>query len=218
MRHAADADHIAAVSTIVSRQRSLRSAALVGALWGMGHTLTVTLVGAFVLGFALTIPPRIGPALELAVGLMLVVLGTFALAGCRDEAKAWRASSMHPGAHAGGRSGLNLWQGLRPLLIGVVHGLAGSAAIALVVAGRIGDVFEGVGYLLLFGAGTVAGMTIITVLIAMPFAYFAEAHPRLRRWLIGGCGLLSIGLGLYLLWPVSGGGNWLGAALADLAR
>ena len=254
MLHATDADHVLAVSTIVSRQRSLKGAARIGALWGMGHTVTVLLTGGAIIVFQLTIPPRFGLAMEFCVALVLITLGGVALAQvaryvCETMPSA-RASDLvgdtHPGSrprvhlpiHAHGdyvhrhRHGhrlenhghahppggwlsgklgeLSLYQGLRPIAIGVVHGLAGSAAIALLVLAQIREAIWGVLYLLLFGVGTVIGMIVVTSVIAVPFVLSRDRLPRLNLWLRTLMGLLSLGLGLYLAWQIGFASGLLG--------
>ncbi|HJT82751.1 MAG TPA: hypothetical protein VJ719_16255 [Chthoniobacterales bacterium] len=234
MRHATDADHVIAISTIVSRQRSLRSAALIGALWGVGHTLTVTLVGAAIILFTVTIPPRLGLAMEFAVGVMLVLLGFMNLTGLnqwiRDNIP--QGSPVHGHTHAHGDyahshlhghglaahghneeqtpqawldrklGGMGVYQMIRPLIVGIVHGLAGSAAVALLVLTAISDPWWGILYLVLFGVGTVAGMMLITVAIAAPFAYSTGRLPRFNAYLRVASGLLSLGFGLFLIYYI----------------
>src|SRR5206468_8815074 len=198
MRHATDPDHVIAVSTIVSRERSIGKSALVGVLWGVGHTITILFVGAAIILFGLAIPARAGLTMEFCVGLMLILLGLLNLTGTAK----WMSekfSPAHPrvtGEHAhlhehGAKmhfhwhshapdsdhhhdslppprwlaapfSRLGLYQTLRPLLVGVVHGLAGSAAVALLVLSTIRAANWAVLYLLVFGVGTVAGMMLIT--------------------------------------------------------
>src|SRR5262249_4731343 len=158
MRHATDADHLVAVSTIVSRERSIWRAAGIGALWGVGHTLTILVVGGVIIFLKWEIPPRIGLSMELAVGVMLVLLGLLNLTGIVDSTRrslalvrGWRAwFHWHPFAGRGTlaphvhdetpvhapRDGGG-FRSLRPLVIGVVHGLAGSAAITLLVLATI---------------------------------------------------------------------------------
>jgi high-affinity nickel-transport protein len=244
MLHATDADHVIAVSTIVSRQGNVKSAASIGVLWGVGHTLTVFLVGGAIILFSLVIPPRVGLGMEFAVALMLILLGVYTLAGVsrwvRDNmfpaADGNFPGHSHPGpqpgahlhphvhgdyvhVHAHGHgtdnhghpesatpqawldrrlSGLPAYQAVRPLAIGIVHGMAGSAAIALLVLTRIRDPFWGLLYLVLFGVGTIAGMMLITTAIALPFAYSLQRLPQLNLWMRLLAGLLSLGLGLYL--------------------
>lgn len=234
MRHATDADHVIAISTIVSRQRSMRSAAMIGVLWGVGHTLTVTLVGGAIILFTITIPPRIGLAMEFAVGVMLVLLGFLNLTGLnqwiRDNVAP--GSSIHGHTHAHGDyahshlhghgqgahghneeqtpqawldrklGGLGLYQMSRPLVVGIVHGLAGSAAVALLVLTAIGDPWWGMLYLFLFGVGTVAGMMLITAAIAAPFAYSIDKFPRFNACLRIALGLISLGFGAVLIYYI----------------
>ena len=234
MRHATDADHVIAISTIVSRQRSMRSAAMIGALWGLGHTLTVMLVGGAIILFTITIPPRVGLAMEFAVGVMLVLLGFLNLTGLnlwiRDNVAP--GSPLHGHTHAHGDyahshvhgheqgahghkeeqtpqawldrklGGIGLYQVVRPLVVGIVHGLAGSAAVALLVLTAIDDPKWGMLYLFLFGVGTVAGMMLITAAIAAPFAYSMGRFPRFNAYLRVASGLLSLGFGLFLIYYI----------------
>ncbi len=235
MRHATDADHVIAISTIVSRQRSLRGAALIGALWGVGHTLTVAIVGGAIILFSIVIPPRTGLAMEFAVGVMLVVLGLLNLIGLnqwiRDNV-APGSGSLHAHTHAHGDYAhththghgeanhghpedrtpqawldrklgrIGLYQVVRPLVVGVVHGLAGSAAVALLVLTAIPDPWWGTVYLFLFGVGTIAGMMLITMAIAAPFSYSIERFPRFNAYLRMASGLLSLGFGLFLIYYI----------------
>jgi hypothetical protein len=185
MRHATDADHVVAVSTIVSRDRTLRGAARIGSLWGLGHTLTVLLVGGAIIVFGLVIPPRLGLALELGVGLMLIVLGARTLR--RDR----------PHRHDAPVTA-------RPVLVGVVHGLAGSAAAALLVLSTIHEPAWALGYLAVFGAGTIAGMVLITTALAMPIAAAARGlgEGGGLRWLGVAAGVASIAFGLVVVYRV----------------
>lgn len=236
MRHATDADHVIAISTIVSRQGSIRGAAAIGALWGLGHTLTVAIVGGFIIMFTVVIPPRLGLAMEFAVGVMLVLLGFFNLTGLN----LWIRDNVSPGAHGHAHlhthahgdyahshahghgaaehghtenqtpqawldrrfGGIGIYQIVRPLVVGIVHGLAGSAAVALLVLTAIDDPIWGMVYLMLFGIGTIAGMMLITVAIAAPFAYSIERFPRFNAYLRVASGLLSLGFGLFLVYYI----------------
>jgi cytochrome c biogenesis protein CcdA len=226
MRHATDPDHVIAVSTIVSRERSLGGAALVGALWGIGHTVTIVLAGAGIILFGSVVSPRVGLTMELSVGLMLVLLGVAGVVGvlrpARPHAHGDYVHAHGPGgpihAHRPDQTplarldlrlgGLGPYQTLRPLVVGVVHGLAGSAAVALLVLPTIREPLPAVGYLLVFGMGTIAGMMLITALIGLPFAYTASRLARAHRYLGLATGLLSIGLGLFLAYEI-GIGNGL---------
>lgn len=237
MRHATDPDHVIAVTTIVSKQRCLWKAGLIGALWGMGHTFTIFLVGAAIICFRLAIPARLGLAMELAVGLMLVLLGVLNLTGllrplterftpsgavASDPPETSPMSGPRADPHAGGKlghthgpievaaegwldrtlQGVGFYQVLRPVLIGIVHGLAGSAAIALLVMTTIRNPWWAVGYLLVFGLGTIMGMMLITTVIALPFAYTAIRFHSLNRGLAAASGLLSLCFGLFLSYQI----------------
>ena len=178
MRHATDPDHVVAVTAIAARERSLRRAAGAGALWGVGHTLTIIVVGGSIVLFKLTFTPRLGLSLELAVAVMLILLGGLNLFDVRAR----------PGPLAAAR----------PLAVGVVHGLAGSAAATLLVLPLIADVRWAALYLLLFGAGTIAGMAVMTVVIAAPSVYAAPRVARLHHAIRLASGALSVAFGLYL--------------------
>ncbi|HEV2387784.1 MAG TPA: hypothetical protein VGS20_11080 [Candidatus Acidoferrales bacterium] len=225
MRHATDPDHVIAVTTIVARQRSYRHAMFVGAIWGVGHTATIFGVGSAIILFGVVIPPRIGLSMELCVGLMLILLGVLNLTGItrwitrrftRDALTAAAGSQSHslgsfaprPGDPASQtrveRTGnkLGLYQALRPLLVGVVHGMAGSAAVALLVLAAIPKPAWGVVYLLIFGAGTIAGMTLITAAIAVPCVRSFGRSARLNDALALGSGLLSLAFGVFIAYRI----------------
>jgi high-affinity nickel-transport protein len=227
MRHATDPDHVIAVTTIVARQRSIRSAALIGAIWGLGHTLTIVAVGTAIIGCGLVIPPRLGLTMEFSVGVMLVVLGVLTLSGVLQRLQGGHvhphrhgnfvhahAHSHSPEAHGHEEAatplarldawfrGVGFYQAVRPLVVGIVHGLAGSAAVALLVLVAIPSPAFGVVYLLLFGVGTIAGMILITATTAAPFAYTAARLVEMNRWLVVGSGVLSVAFGLFLVYDL----------------
>ena len=234
MRHATDPDHVVAVTTIVSRERTLLHAALIGAFWGLGHTFTILVVGSGIILFKLTIPPRLGLSMELSVGFMLILLGVLNLTGLMRRAIEWitirrlgtRAHShmifgrlmVHTHDEDGepvfvgsqsilgwapqGWKKIGLFHVLRPLMVGIVHGLAGSAAVALLVLTAIYRPSWAVGYLLVFGLGTIAGMMLITAAIALPFAYSLRHFVRLNRGLAMASGLLSVCFGLFLCYHI----------------
>ncbi len=183
MIHAGDPDHVVAVTTIVSDQRSVRRAALVGALWGIGHTVPLVLLGGAIVAMRLVVPPRLGLALEFGVALMLVALGVANLLRHR---------------HAHGVTGAAAASRMRPLVVGFVHGLAGTAAVALYVLTRMESPLLAMGSLLLFGVGTVAGMMLITALIGAPASYASRRFPGAAPWLRVASGVLSVGFGLLL--------------------
>lgn len=236
MRHATDPDHVIAVTTIVSRQRSIRHAAVIGALWGVGHTITILAVGSAIILFGLVIPPRVGLTMELSVGLMLILLGVLNLSGMLR----WITETLtpmqagqhahphghgdyvhsHPHGHGGAEKHghaedatpvgwmdrtfgrLGVYQTVRPLAVGIVHGLAGSAAVALLVLTTIRVASWAVLYLLVFGLGTVAGMMLITAAIAVPFKFSETRFARLNRGLGLASGLISLGFGLFIVYQM----------------
>jgi high-affinity nickel-transport protein len=238
MRHATDPDHVIAVTTIVSRQRTTAGAAMIGALWGVGHTLTIVVVGAGIILLGWVIPPRVGLSLELSVGLMLIVLGLMNLTGVLQRITESvappagppgpRHAHPHPHGdyvhtHVHGHEpeahphtsdqtplarldrrlgGLGLYQMARPLIVGVVHGLAGSAAVALLVLTAIGNTVWSILYLLLFGVGTIAGMMLITAGIAWPLAYAGARFTRLPHRLRVASGVISLLFGLALAYQI----------------
>jgi high-affinity nickel-transport protein len=210
MRHATDADHVIAVSTIVSRERGPLRASLIGAIWGVGHTVTIFSVGIGIIIFKIAIPTRIGLGMEFFVGLMLIFLGVLNLTGILQRLMS-KADHFHDadGRHAEenqkleldgsrGRTHMGILTLLRPLSVGIVHGLAGSAAIALFVMTTISQPRWGVLYILIFGAGTIAGMALITTCTALPMAYAASRFSAWNRRLIYASGLLSVSFGFFV--------------------
>ena len=242
MRHATDADHVVAIATIVSRERSIAGSALIGAAWGIGHTMTVMAVGAAIIVFGVVIPPKLGLSMEFAVGIMLVLLGILTLTGMGRAVGAAHAHANIPGGHAHDlhdhlhahgdyvhmhphghdpdahghaedqtplarldRSGLGriaFYQWLRPFVVGLVHGLAGSAAAALIVLSIIREPVAALGYLLLFGLGTVVGMMLITLILSAPFAFTAVNLPKFNWRLRVASGLISFVFGVILIYGI----------------
>ncbi len=236
MRHATDPDHVIAVTTIVSRERSLRQAALIGGAWGAGHTLTIVGVGSVMILFRVVFPPPVGLGMEMAVAVMLILLGIRnmgPLFGFAAEANTVPGSTLAsaapyhrhgdyihahqiaaPHAHPHdpestplrqidrwcGRS--NLYRLLRPLVVGTVHGLAGSAAIALLVLGTIQSVRWAAGYLLVFGLGTILGMMLITMTLASAFSFGQKRFEYLGRHFGLATGVISVAVGLFLAYQI----------------
>jgi ABC-type nickel/cobalt efflux system permease component RcnA len=237
IRHATDPDHVIAIATIVSRQRNLRGSAMIGAVWGLGHTLTILAVGGAIIVFGVVIPPRLGLAMEFGVGIMLILLGALTLTGMGGvirEAASFvggfprpadhvhaHGDYVHRHAQSGGGEGhghredntplarldarlggSELYQWLRPLAVGIVHGLAGSAVVALLVLTLVRDPVWAIAYLLLFGAGTIGGMMVITLGLSAPFAFTSSSVPRLNLWLRTAAGLISFAFGLFLIYEI----------------
>ena len=217
MRHATDSDHIVAMTTIVSREKTIRSASLVGALWGVGHTLTILLVGGAIVLFGIVLPPRIGLTMELSVAVMLVVLGAMNVAGFRRELAKLRETQGSAGSKTAPHDGhdphvhwpfgsvaraVGYSAALRSIVIGTVHGLAGSAAVALLVLTTIRDSRLALLYLFLFGIGTIAGMMLITSALAVPLVHSARRFPNWNRHIGWVTGVLSVGFGLLLVYQI----------------
>jgi ABC-type nickel/cobalt efflux system permease component RcnA len=240
MRHATDPDHIVAIATIVSRQRTLRGSAMIGAAWGVGHTITIMMVGGAIILFGVVIPPRLGLSMEFAVGIMLFLLGVLTLTGAGRIVRVGglghsheprRDAPVHTHAHGDyvhshihvqsqGDHGhpedrtpiawldrssfdyLTLYQWLRPFVVGLVHGLAGSAAAALLVLTIIRDLAWAMGYLFLFGVGTIGGMMLITLALSTPFALTSFKLTRLNWQLRVASGLISFAFGLFLIYDL----------------
>jgi hypothetical protein len=207
MRHATDADHVVAMTTLVTRQRNTRAAMLLGALWGAGHGLTLLVVGGVIILLGVAVPPRLGLALELGVGLMLIALGALNL---RTTAR--RLRHVHDHGTANGAPA----RGFRSFLIGVVHGLAGSAAIALLVLSSIRDAGWAFVYLGFFGVGTVAGMMLLTTALSLPLAAasrrFGGSGAQVERWLGNVTGAVSVAFGLFLVYQIGFVDGLFGAA------
>ena len=178
MRHATDPDHIVAVTTIVRRERSVVKAAGIGAVWGLGHSITLLLVGGAIIAFKIVFNARLGLSLELCVAVMLIVLGILNLFDVRANTRGISAA--------------------RPFLVGIIHGLAGSAAAALLIVPLIDDPRWAALYLLTFGFGTIVGMAVITIAIAAPSLLAAAHLPSLERSLRLASGAVSLVFGLYL--------------------
>ncbi len=208
VKHALDADHIVTVTAIVSRSRSLLRSALVGLSWGVGHTLTLVAAGIAVLVFKLTIPDKLSLSLEFVVGVLLVLLGVPLI---------WRLVVGRPHVHLHQHGdkphihkhlhrdtpGHDHQHIRRPLLMGMVHGLAGSGAITLLVVSTMSSVTQGLVFLLLFGIGSILGMMLFSGLIGIPFRLTAGLSLRLNLWIRGTAGLISIAFGLFMMWQIA---------------
>ncbi len=215
MRHSTDADHVVAISTIVSKQRSIRNAAIIGSIWGLGHTITIFAVGSLIILFGVEIPPRLGLSMEFSVAIMLILLGLLNLSGVMQRMIARFSPSIFISLSAGvdspsklsqlfenpiGRFGL--FQCIRPLVIGLVHGLAGSAAVALLVLSTIHNQYWATIYLLIFGFGTMIGMMCMTCAIALPLTFAGDRFIRLGHYLSLASGMVSVCFGSFLVYQL----------------
>jgi cytochrome c biogenesis protein CcdA len=205
VRHATDADHVVAVTTLVARRQSMRAALSLGALWGVGHGLTILLVGGAIILLGIVVPPRLGLTLELSVAVMLIALGALNLRTASREAQARNAAHAHGATDGEGNDAHSSPQPtrkLRSFAIGVVHGLAGSAAVALLVLSTIRDAALSFLYLGLFATGTVVGMMLVTTALSFPISAAARRFGALERWLGSVTGALSMAFGLFLVYQI----------------
>jgi hypothetical protein len=196
LRHAIEADHVAAISTIVTERRSLLSSSLVGALWGFGHTLALLIAGVGVLLLRYQLTDRMARVFELCVGIMLVLLGANVLRTLVRRG----ASHTHDHTAVAPRSHANLWLVSRPLLVGMVHGLAGSAPLLLLTLTVISSPLAAFSYIAVFGVGSMMGMTIMSLLVGVPARLTVEHFARTHFALRGLCGSFSVGLGLFIVY------------------
>ena len=183
LKHATDADHVVAITTIVSRERSFTRAAWIGGLWGIGHSLTVFLVGGALVIFRIAMPPRVGLTLEFSVALMLIILGFNNLRP---------ANAPKPHSHDIPAR----FNGIRPVIIGIVHGLAGRRPRRCWCWPQFSDTMYALAYLFIFGVGTIAGMTLITAILAVPSVYAADRVVRLQGGIRLAAGALSLVFGI----------------------
>ncbi len=222
LRHALDADHVAAVATITSERRSAWSASAVGALWGLGHTAALLVLACAVIAFGLHVPAQAANALELGVATMLIGLGGRSLwslgsAGVLHShvhAHGWRVHAhphlhrhVHSDAHAAvvatnidPHHGAQVWR--RPLLVGLMHGAAGSAAPMMIVLTTIPSRALALLYVAVFGVGSIAGMALTSALVGIPFVLAGTRSTRITAALRIGAALASITVGLGLAWRV----------------
>ena len=213
IQHALDPDHLIAVSTIVSEHKSFKWASLIGVFWGLGHTTTLFIVGLFVIGLRLTIPPRLGLGLELLVAAMLMILGLNVLR------KAFAAERVHLHTHSHNpvththfhvhenpqqdHAHLHAFKAMRrPFIVVMVHGLAGSAALMLLVLSTIESPLGGLAYIVIFGLGSVGGMLLLSGIISLPFILTAQRFTLMNRWIRVFAGIASVTFGLYLGWEI----------------
>jgi len=222
LKHATEADHLAAVSTIVSERRSILGAAKVGALWGLGHTTSLFAAGLLLIVLGVTIPKSVADLLEFCVALMIITLGARLLyLTLRKSPRMHVHAHTHGGSrhlhlhfhdrqdehslvlsHEGAHSGLSRW---RTYLVGVLHGLAGSAALTLLVLTEVmrdGSPLLGLSYLLIFGIGSIGGMLIMSSLIGLPFALGSRFPTSLPDVLQFSAAAASVVFGFYYAWQI----------------
>jgi sulfite exporter TauE/SafE len=220
LKHATEPDHLAAVSTIVSDRKNIWSASLVGGLWGVGHTISLFVAGVLVILLHFEISERMAQTLEFCVAIMLILLGldtlrkvlfggqihwhthrhggiTHAHPHVHDEAAAHepRNSPAEQTHH-----GLKLSP--RPLIVGMIHGMAGSGALMLLILSTISSPAVGITYILVFGVGSIGGMMLMSMLVGLPFHLTLNRFSSAERWLRGAAGLFSLGFGLFMVYQI----------------
>jgi ABC-type nickel/cobalt efflux system permease component RcnA len=207
-RHATEPDHVVAVSTLIADQPNARRATLLGAVWGIGHSISLLAVGGVLLLLRLEMPERIEVMFELAVAMMLVLLGTLSIL---RALRLGRQGKHHVHAHrhvqhvhAGPTDHVHVgaWSlAKRPLVIGLVHGLAGSGALVALAMANMPSLSSGLIYMLFFGVGSVVGMALLTGLAGLPLRQVSRNH-RYQVALGVLAGTLSISAALVFAWPL----------------
>jgi len=221
MQHALEADHVAAVSSVVSRKKGIRSISWHGAVWGVGHTLTLLIVAGTCILLKTSVDEKIAERLEFGVGIMLVGLGAHVLwrlwrdrvhFGTHQHADGTRHMHAHShkhDAHHGHERSTHDHEhpeGLpwRTLLVGSIHGMAGSAALVVLTASSIESPWAGIAYVLLFGLGSVIGMAALSAVIAVPLTWTAKSLTLANRGLQAFIGLVTVGVGAHVIFETSG--------------
>jgi hypothetical protein len=208
MRHALEPDHLAAVSTLVTEEDDPRSGLWLGAFWGLGHTLALLGVGLVLALLRTTMSDRLTVAFELLVSVMLLFLGLRALVRARAEMAGGAPQRHEHGGrlhvHAGAGAHVHLGRrayAVRPLVVGIVHGLAGSGALTALVLAGFDTNLERLAYTLVFGGGSVLGMGLLSGIAGWPLAHLLRT-PGARGWTSAAAGTLSVAMGLLWGWPL----------------
>jgi ABC-type nickel/cobalt efflux system permease component RcnA len=207
MRHACEPDHLAAISTLVAEERSARRGLLLGLFWGLGHTAALLAVAVALTLLRAGLPAKVADVFELGVALMLLALGARALARAEGSAGPRKlhahGGTRHEHEASAGHVHLGRWTlAGRPLVVGIVHGLAGSGALTAVALASLPSSGARLAYVALFGFGSILGMAALSGLVGWPLAHFGR-RPAAARALAASTGLFSIGLGVFWGWPLA---------------
>jgi high-affinity nickel permease len=208
LKHATEADHLAAVSTIVSEKKNLFASSIVGGLWGIGHTISLLVVGLVVIFLKLQISEQLEARLEAGVGVMLVLLGLNALRNLYLTKNAHVHTHEHEGhahlhTHSHDKKPNEKWHhnlSPRSVIIGMIHGLAGSAALMLLIVPNIKSPFVAVLYILIFGAGSIGGMMLMSFIFGLPFHFTATNLVSFNKVIRFAAAVFSFGLGLSIIY------------------
>ena len=210
MRHALEPDHLAAVSTLVTTERTGYKAALLGMCWGLGHTLSLVAVGTALVILRAEMPPRVSDLFELCVALMLIALGLRAIYLAARQGPAGPVHAHHHGGrlhvHRGAPAHIHIgtWTlARRPLLVGAIHGLAGSGALTALVLATLPSTSARLAYMAVFGLGSTLGMAALSGLLGWPLARVGN-HRALARAVSLVVGCVSTILGLAWGYPLIG--------------
>lgn len=210
LKHAVEADHLAAVSTIVAERKNILSSTIIGGFWGVGHTLSLFIVGSLVIFLKLQIPERVEARLEAIVGGMLVILGINALRKLRQK----ETIHLHTHDHKGRRH-IHIHAhddqkkeethhfmrfSPRAVIIGMVHGLAGSAGLMLLIVPTISSPAVALSYILIFGLGSIGGMMLMSLLIGLPLHLTAGKFAVLNKSILALAGVFSLVWGAFMVY------------------
>lgn len=204
LKHALDADHVVALSTIVSHTKSLRKSSLVGLLWGVGHMFALFLVGILLLSFRLTLPDKIALSFEFLVGVVLVVLGIDVLRKISrgkihlHEHRHGNSAHVHFHSHSDAESHVHAH---KSFVVGMFHGLAGSAAVILLILTTVKSMLQGLLFILVFGIGAILGMLIVSTFIMLPFM-FSSKFDKIQNSLRVIAGIVSIVFGVSIIYEI----------------
>jgi ABC-type nickel/cobalt efflux system permease component RcnA len=202
LEHAFEPDHVLAVTSLISKQKNLKKASFLGITWGLGHTTTLFIVGLIVIMLKITIPEAIALSLEFIVGIVIIFLGIYIIKGLIVEKKHIHthghdgSTHIHFHSHKENKSHEHYH---KSFAVGLVHGLAGSASLMLLVLSTIESTIIGLFYILLFGIGSIVGMAIVGGLISIPFVITSKKFSNLNIGIRYATGIISIIFGVYLM-------------------
>jgi len=225
LEHTLDADHLVAVSSLITRKTSIFKASLTGMVWGLGHTVILLVAGIIILALKIIIPKSIEMSLEFIVGIMIVVLGVnvlfqlFRKRHKEDSGHSHMAGGhlhshdhhhgnthhVHTHSHDDARdhSSDKHEHYHQPFIVGIIHGLAGSASLMLLILASIESLWVGIAYIAIFGLGTLIGMAILGALMSLPFVLTSRNFEAWNRRIRFAAGTFSIIFGLYIMYKIA---------------